>query len=437
MTVPTPKPSYSGYYRVQIESSYGAGGGTAEWNLGGNGGGATGWRDAPVVAGQAPLSIVETPIFSTYQAGKRALNLQAPVPGRQMTTGSLEMPVFFELVDPFLRACMGSVNRAETAGAAALASTAFASVATLDTQPNGTEILKFTIASSSAASSAVINIIQSAATQESINIGTNAGSVDGVYYSKGAYDGSSNAITFSVSGTVTSGMVTIAGVDKVTNTFTLGTSNPSLRIEEGGGARSGSSSFFVAGVVVPQMVWNFDATAEDGLLMATADIEGQYPDTDTAGTWANEAALYRHPLGGWTASATLGGAAYDKIQTGSLTMAMGNHLFATATGSQEAGGKTTGPAEMTGSLTIIPADGTEWGYYVGQTVSDVHVLFTSPRNIVDSTKFTLLFEFTKLYIESYVENRGDPMYTATLGFRTIEDSSDGIAKVTMVSRMPV
>jgi hypothetical protein len=438
MTAPTPKPSYGNYYRVAAESAYGTGNGTADWNIGGTGGGAVGWHDAPVITNQAPIPAVETPIFAMYQAGKRGINQQAPVGGRQSMAHSLEMPVFPELIDIWIRALMGSRSPTETAGTAALSSTAFASVATLDMQPNGTEVLKFVIASSTAASSAAINIIQDAVTVETITIGTNAGTVNGTYYSKGAYNGSVNAITFSIAGTVTSGMVTVSGVDYVTNVFSMGSSNPSLYLEEAGLPRSASNSMYYDGVVVPQIVWNFDATAADGLLMATVDIEGGLPTAATAGTWGNEADLYYYPVAAWTASLTRDGSAYDKVQNASITINGGNHLYAVATGSQAPSGKTTGGTEVTGSITIIDEDATEWNDYVGQTVRDFHLTFTSPYNVVDSTPWSILMELTELFIESYTPTVINNLhYGATINFRTTHETTDGPIKITTVSRMPV
>jgi hypothetical protein len=438
MAVTVPKQFWQQFFRIQKESAFGAGGGTVDWNIGGNGGGATGWRDVPVIPGSIRINPVETQIFTQYAAGKRAMNQQPPVPGAYEVTGSFETPLYIELIDPFIEGVLGSVSRVETAGSAALASTAFASVATLDTQSNGTEQFKFVISSSTAASGAAFNIIQSGATVETITIGTSASSVDGTYYSKGAYDGTTNAITFSVDGTVTAGTVVVSGVDYVTTTFTLGTTNPSYKIEEGGQPRSGTNSGFYTGTVFPTLQWAYDRTALEGLVTVTAALASQFVADTTAGTFANDPANYYHPVGGWTASLLRGGAAYEKVQSADYTIGGMTALFPISSGNQDASGATYGASEMTGTLTILPEDATEWGYYVGQTVSDIHLTYTSPESIVDSTKWSVLFEWTKLYLETYTEGAGaDGLINATLGFRTIEDSSDGIVKVTTVSRMPV
>ncbi len=131
MAAPDPKQLWEQFYRVQFETAFGAGGGTVDWNIGGNGGGATGWRDLPVIPGSVNINPTEAQIFLNLAAGKRAMNQQAPIPGAYETTGGFEMPVILELFYPILRSVMGGVANVETAGSAAQASTAFASLATL------------------------------------------------------------------------------------------------------------------------------------------------------------------------------------------------------------------------------------------------------------------------------------------------------------------
>lgn len=437
MTAPIPKQLWEQFYRAQFESAFGAGGGTADWNIGGNGGGATGWRDLAVIPGSVAITPTEAQIFMLNAAGKRAMNQQTPVPGAYDVTGSFEMPVLPELIYPIFRAVMGDVANVETVGTAALAATAFASVATLDTQSDGTEMLKFVIASSTDATDAAINIIQNAITVETINIGTNAGSVDGDYYSKGAYDGSINAITFSVDGTVSAGMVTISGVDYVTNTFSMANTNPFMKLEEAGQPKSASNSAFYTGTAFKDVTLAFDRTAADGLLMGTSTFASKFPTMATPGTYGNDAALYYHPLGAWTASLTKGGAAFDKVTNVSLVIDGGTVLFPVASGDQDPAGGSFADQQVSGTFTILPEDGTEWDAFVGQTVGDYHLVFTSPQNIVDTTKWTITIEMTKLYLETYVENAQEGMFGAELGIRTTDDATDGIVKITTVTRMPV
>ena len=437
MTVPVPKQLWGQFFRAQFESSFGAGGGTADWNIGGNGGGATGWRDLAVIPGSVRINPTETQVFLENAAGKRAMNQQAPVPGAYEVSGSFEMPFVPELIYPVFRSVMGGVANAETAGSAALSSTAFASVATLDTQSNGTEVLKFVIASSTASSSAAINIIQSGATVETITIGTSATSVDGDYYSKGAYDGTTNAITFSVDGTVTSGMVVVSGVDYVTSTFTMANTNPSMKLEEAGHPKSASNSGFYTGALFADFELTFDRTALDGLIMVTTNFASQFYAAATAGTYGNDVATYYHPVAGWNVTLTKGGTAFDKLQQLTLTCNGGTVPFSVASGDQDIAGASYGPQSVIPTFTILPEDATEWNAFVGQTVGDYHILITSPNSIVDSTAWTTTIELTKSYIETYAETTADTLFGATMAMRTTDDSSDGIMKITHVSRIPV
>jgi hypothetical protein len=437
MAAPDPKQLWEQFFRVQFESSFGAGGGSADWNIGGNGGGATGWRDIPVTPGSVRINPIETAIFAQYAAGKRPINQQAPVAGGVDVSGSFEMPVYPEFVYPFFRAVMGGVSNAETAGAAAKSSVAFASLATLDTQPNGTEVLKFVISSSTAASGASINIIQSATTQETITIGTSASSVDGTYYSKGAYDGSTNAITFTVAGSVTSGNVVVSGVDKVTNTLTLASTVPTMKIEEAGQPKSASNSMFYTGAAFMDLVLNWDVTALDGLLMATTNFNSQFPAAATKGTYDNDPKNYSFPFAAWHCSLTKDGSAFDKLRSASLTINGGNELFKIASGAQNPDGVSFGGQEVFGTLTVLPEDASEWNDFVGQTVADYHIVFTSPNNIVDSNKYTITIELSEAYIETYNENAQNQMFGADMAIRTTDDASDSAVKVTLVTRQPL
>ena len=438
MPITTPKVEFDQNYRIQVESSFGAGGGSADWAQGGNGGGATGWRDWPVSSGQPPIPAIEPAIFAAYKAGGRTFNNQGPVPGAYSVDHSLETPLFLESCHPFWYGVLGGQSLVETAGDAALASTAFASVATLDTQPDGTEVLKFVVASSTAASAASIEIIQNSVTVETVTIGTSASSVDGTYYSKGAYDGSTNAITFSVNGTVTSGTVVVSGVDYVTGTFTVGSTIPSFQIQEFGVARSGSNAFHYPGVVISSVDVSFDRTALDGLIVITPTFASQFPTAQTNVAYNQDPRDYYHPLGNWVCSLTKGGSAFEKVKSMNLTIDGGNLLFPVATGAQNPAGKLAGAVQVSGTIRLIDEDTTEWDDYVGQTVADMHLVFTSPQNIVDSTKWSMTMEFTQFFIETFTPVIDDAsMIGVDIGFRTVNDSSDGPIKITTVDRMPV
>jgi len=439
MAVTVPIPSWKIYGRIAQESAFNTNVATADWNIGGNGGGVYGWRDLPVSVDTVMMQPTVNNIFPAVSAGKRGINQSPPVAGAYSSPGSIPMMYYPELIDPLFQLVMGSSARTPTAGSAALAATAFASVATLDTQPDGTEQLKFVIASSTAASAASIDIIQSAVTVETITIGTSASSVDGDYYSKGAYDGSSNAITFSVSGTVTAGTVAISGIDLNTNVHTFSTTPTAVtaKLEEGGLPKYGTNSGYYNGLVVPSMEITFDRTAADGMVTVTCPVDSRFPAAAAAGTFADDANLYYKARAGWSASFTKGGAAFDKVQSFTMNI-MGNaQLFSVSTGDQQPGGAVYQGSEVTMQMAILEEDNTEWAAFTANTVGDYHMVLTSPDYIVDTTYWTTTFEFTKAYIETHESSVNDGLVRSDIGFRTIEDTSDGALKVTNVCRMPI
>jgi len=433
------------FVRYRTEASFNAAtpAGGSDWNIAGNGGGANGWFELPVMK-EDELQPKSTIIYPMTKSGGRHRHVALPVAGAMPSElGNYNFPIYPVLCDRIWRAVFGTVSRSNTAGVAAKSSVAFASLATLDTQPATSEVLVFTIASSTAASAASINIIQSGATVETITIGTNAGTVDGAYYSKGAYDGSSNAITFTIAGTVTSGMVVVTGIKYVTNTFTVGNTTPSLVIEQGGRVEAGSSnSEYFPGCIIPTLALTYDRSAMDGLLMGNATISGLNPTATTAGTFANDAANYYRPFASWTGSVTVDGASYAELRAATINVNPNTGLYEVSSGTQSPSGKAEGEFEITGELTIIPADETQFDAYQAQTIEDVNITFTSPYMVNASTPFSLVFEIPQLSLGDYTRTQitvgGAIVQGATVPFTGIYESAhSGAARLTTVDRTPV
>jgi hypothetical protein len=57
--------------------------------------------------------------------------------------------------------------------------------------------------------------------------------------------------------------------------------------------------------------------------------------------------------------------------------------------------------------------------------------------VVDTDPWLITIEMTALYFETYVENAQTGMFGADLGIRPIDEATDGIIKITTVTRMPV
>lgn len=442
------KATWQRYFRISTEATPNAAGpaAKAEWNIGGNGGGTHGWMDAPIPKDTDGLQWHPPLIYPTTAAGVAAMNTADPIAGASVPElGSLPFYVYPELTDRILKAVMGQVGRVETAGSlvnsgGAMNIDADPKTLTPDTQSNGTEQIKFVVAGTSAASSAKIEIMQSAAVIETITVGTLAGAVDGTYYSKGGYNGGTNALSFVFTGFGTDGNVTITGVDKVTNTFTWYTSATpvTLAIEQGGRQESASNSEYFTGVIVPQCSFNYDRSAPDNLLMGEMTLHGMAYAAATANTYKNDAATYYKPIAGWTGAVTIDGGANSEFVTASLQLNNNNELYAVSSGLQASSGAISGEYEVMGEFSVLPGDATRYTDFINATNRTLELTFTTPHYIVDTTGYQVKFTFTRVFFGDYTRNRRSMAQAATIPFRAVYNSTDaGACKITTVSRMPV
>lgn len=441
--------SWRPFIRVREEASYNAAtpGTAREWwhRTATTLGGSTGWIDAVDSLDGAGLQSNAPLIFPSGKVGARFMNNMPPVAGSRLAElGSLTMPVVPELIIRWLSAIFATNTITPTAGIAALASTAFASVATLDTQPDSDEILVFTIASSTASSSAIINIIQDGVTVESINIGTSASTVDGVYYSKGAYDGSVNAITFSVSGTVTSGMVVVSGVDYVSQNFKFAaTAAPSLVIEQANRVEVGSgNSEFFPGCKIPTMQLAYDRNAQDSLLIATLGILGLAPTVTTSTTYAGDAIAGSDagylPIAGWTGAVQIDDVASYEIVSANININSNDELFSVSSGAQSPYAAAEGLAEFTADLTIIPQGTTRYDDFEDAVSRKVELEFLTPHFVNASTAYQFKITSNNAYVATYARANQSAVQSATMQLRGVYNATDaGPVQVDVRGRMPI
>jgi hypothetical protein len=436
------------YYRISIEENPDDASPEAkgEWNIGGNLGGAYGWMDYPVSKDTDGLQFKIPPIYPTPMAGNPAMNTADPIAGAYSAElGSLPSAVWPEFIDRPLYVAMGGQAKVETAGSAALAATAFATLVSgavaLDTQSNGTEMLKFTVAGADDATAAVLQIKRGTTVLETITIGTKATSPNGVYYSKGAYNGTGSGNALSILATGAMGgtpTVAVAGVDYVTTTFSWASSRKTLAIEQGGRQEAGSgNSEYFTGCILPTLAFNYDRAAADGLLLADATLQGMNRTAATAKTYQNDTAAYYRPFAAWAGAASIDGAASTEIVAASFTLQNNDSLYAVSSGLQKSSGKIPGEYEVFGELTVLPADETRWNDYIN-SVNRILVLdFKTPFYVVDTTPYQLQFTFSRVFLGDYNRNRQNMAQGAGLPFRAVYNATDvGACKVVKVDRMP-
>lgn len=436
----TVQPIFKQYLRVREEASFNAANpDTAnDWQAAA---GATGWIDLYDQVDSDGLQHHTPLIYPQGKSGSRAMNDAIPVAGAQdPALGTLTMPVYPELIDRFLRASMGTVSRTETAGVAAKSIVTFASLATLDTQPADEEQLKFVISSSTAASSAVINIIQNAVTVESITIPDSGSSVDGDYYMKGnVEDGSSNAVTFTVAGTVTGGSVVVSGIKYIDVNHKSGATAPSLVIEQAARVEEGAAnSEFFPGIKIPTLNFTYDRNTLDGLLLATATIQGLQPTVATSTTFGNDAALLYRPFANWTGSVQFDDVANLEVVSANITMASNDTHFNVSSGNQNPQGATEGLQEAFGTITVLPIDTTRWDDYLAALNRKFELEFLTPFFVNASTPYRFKFTFNQIYPSDYTRNQQDASQGAEIEFRAVFNTTDsGPGQIDTRGRLPV
>ncbi len=428
------------YLRFRQEASYNAANPeTAQnWNVKD---GANGWMDLYNQIDGVGLQHHTPAIFAQGQSGTRTMNDAAPVAAAQEPPlGTLTMAVYPELIDWLLLASMGTVVRTETAGVAAKSSVAFASLATLDTQPASEEQLKIVIASSTAASSAVINIIQSGVTVETITIPDSGSTVDGDYYMQyRVLDGTSNNVTFTIAGTVTAGTVVVSGIKYVSNNHKVGTTSPSLVIEQAARVEEGAAnSEFFPGCKIPTLNFAYERTDALNLLLATAEVVGLAPSVAASTTYDNAAALYYKPLAGWTATVQIDDVANLEVVSANININSNDFLYSVSSGNQAPQGAVEGLQESFFSFTLLPLDTTRWDDYLAATVRKIEIEFLTPYFVNASTPYQFKFTWNTIYPEDYTRNIADGAQGAEMTFRGVYNTTDvGAVQIDTRCRLPV
>ncbi len=392
--------------------------------------------DLPIVQSSPGLTFNRAIISPLVSAGNRAMNQATPLQGADSPElGSLDMIFYPELMKQILEGLFGVQTPTDTVGTAALAATTFNGMTAqaLDTEPTGSEVLEFTIASSTAASGAIITILSGGVAVETITIPDSGSSVDGTYRSKGGHPA---AITITTAGTVTAGTLAVAGIAYQTNVFTISpTVVNSYAIEQAKRPESLSSnaSFFFPGCVIESLELAFDRTADDGLLTVTVTIQGLQPQGATSTTPDNSVALFSMPFAAWMGKLQLDDVDWCEVQSMTLTIAANNGLYAVACGSQQADQTRTGFFEVTGSLEVIPEDGSRYDDYIAATESKMNLIFTTSAFVSGAVPWSLDLEMDKEYIETYENGAGDQLNSATIAIRARAGSAE-VLQATMVSR---
>ncbi len=397
------------------------------------------YSDLPAIKESEGLQPTQAVIYPAPAVSNRSMNPASPIAGAdEPDMGSLEMIFYPDMLLLPFKGVFGSMTPTETPGTAALAAATFKGMTAqaLDTEPTSTERLEFTIASSTAASGASIQILEGGTLVETVSIPDSGSSVDGVYTSLGNH---AAAITITTVGTVTAGTLAVNGVASTSYAFTVADTLVSFAIEQMARPEAAAltDSEFFPGCVFPSLELNFDRSDTEGILAVTVTINGLWPVVATSTTFDNAAAQFFKPFAAWYATVQIDDVDWCEVESATITLTPNVNLYAVACGSKQPDNAKLGFFEVTGSLTIIPSDPNaddRWTQYKNVTEAKLNIIFTSSQFVSGSTPYSLDLELPQFSIEEYARAVGNELDTADLTIRGVYNTGETtVAKATIVA----
>ena len=436
----TAQPAFQRYLRIARESTWGASptGVGIEYNAGGA---------AYSMITTSPLGALKRPEAkhrTQGAVGKRTRDQHAPVSGAHHSEGALDIPFVSSYGGLLLRTILGADSPTDTDDAEIVASTALgASPQTINsgiTNPTATKYpyLEFVFDLTGAATfgaTGKIDVtgtdVNSLAQTETITFGAKGAAVDfNVYSQKRWKTVTSIVITGFVAGGG-SGTIVVNGITSTSHAITCADTSGSLTLEEFGDPGAGSGKAWVYnGLVIPELTLAFDAMQEEGLLVASLNLQGKYPVATTQTTNVITPLL---PWPSWTAAVTKGGSPYGRIQSANIRISGLSRTFRAAVGSQNPAGKIDigRMVEISGQLYL--EDDTEEAARAGNTVGDYAFVFTSPFKTTDAAYEALTLDFDEMYFTLLDPKEDDGMIVADFTAYVKENATSNNIAATLVN----
>lgn len=155
--------------------------------------------------------------------------------------------------------------------------------------------------------------------------------------------------------------------------------------------------------------------ANPGIFNVAVKGRGKIPTNATKPTAAYSSAGIYLP---WQAALTIAGGASTKLIDMELTLKRKIDQIWGIGGTQDVSGQNVDVLEVAGKLTFVPADYTEYNYYVNNTQPTVSIVFTSGTN-------TLTLQMSKVaFVAPTPLDSGSPYLKVPASFRAIANSTD-------------
>lgn len=433
----TPVASFKTGLQVAIEDSEAVAPGlssNAYWFQGGR------WFDI-VTSEQSNLGDRQPNIFPSGAAGRRAMNVRAPVIGRQWSDGDMAMDISSDLLPLFAYAAMGtlSTNRVNSTDFDLLTDEPLEGgqlkQLVLTNQPSdGGAILRFLISGASAGGTISISGIDVNGNGASEIISfSSAGSL----YTRTSFS-SIAASGIEISGSHAGTSVTINGIQYWEHIISFNnTSNPRLSILRYGDPTTGNPDTIRRhhpGMVVQNLNLENPAGTRDGIFTGTVTVEGYPTATCTAGSLNSVSPILVWPS--WTQKITKNGADWFKATNFSMAINSGNRNYRAAAGKQNPQGQVFLMQEVTGAFQILADDAAEYNEWRGASAIQMVSEWTAPWKLTSTQNQLISASMNSLYLENVTPGDEDDVFVLSADFRTIENADTGLLKMRFLNNVP-
>lgn len=397
------------------------------------------WFDV-VTKEQPGLADRQPNIFPAGQAGRRAMNVRAPVIGRKWSDGGFSFDVTSDLFPLLCYAAMGSMSSARTNG------TDFALLVdepieggvqkdiVLSSQPSdGGAVLRFVVTQASAGGTISVSGIDAEGNGASEVISFSSA---GSFYTRTSFS-AIGASSINITGDHGGASVSIHGIQYWTHTVSFdNASNPRLSILRYGDPTAGAASIrrHHPAMVVQQLNLENAAGTRDGIFTGNVTLEGYPTATCTAGSLNSVSPILIWPA--WTQSLTKNGVNWLKVTNFSMQVNSGNRNYRAAAGVQNPQGQLYLGQDVSGAFQILADTEEEYNEWLGGSrvilVSD----WTSPWKLTSSQNQNISASLTSMYLENITTSEEDQVFTLSADFRAIEDANDGLMKIKFINNIP-
>ena len=369
-------------------------------------------------------------IFPSGHAGDRRMNQQAPVVGRRWSEGDLSAPLVGDFIGVLLYAAFGAASTNMTPSSSAASKLVAEplsdpkSLVLNNSLHDGGNLLRFDVVGIDGPGTISVCGVDAYGNTNSELITVPA---RGLVWGRTSWS-SIAASGIAVSG-LSAGTLTIVGVRNYTHTYTHASTAPTLAFERQGvpttGEGSANLSHIHPAMVLKSLTFEFNAEQVDGLVMVSADFEGD-PSGASAKTTLHGASTMKI----WPSWATRvrrdNGTQWDVVQSMNLTIAPANANYRAAAGVQGPQGSFFGGTEATGNIEILLTNEAEYRKWLNASEIQMHALIDSPWKMAGSLNYQISASLPA-YLENLQLNDSDGKFILSGDYRIVRNDNFAFA----------